>query len=289
MNILIFGSNGMLGTYINSYLSQHYKVFGLTRKDIDIYKSFQNSLLYNDLLSFLTKFNPECVINCIGNISKKPSTQHPNEYYVINSYFPIILSRLCNDMNIHMIHATTDCVFSGFLEPDCQYKDIYKNINGYSEFSNSALSFPKPIDDYGLSKFLGENIDATVIRVSIIGEEKENSRSLLNWIISNKGQIVSGYTNHYWNGITCLQYAKLVYDIIQNKKYWTGVKHFYSTYKNQNYISKYELVKIISEIYDLNITVIPRDTEIQCNRTLKGENIDNDLYKQIIELKEYSI
>ena len=53
-----------------------------------------------------------------------------------------------------MIHVTTDCVFSG--------KDGNYNENSIHDETN----------DYGISKSLGELCDTTIIRTSIIGENK---------------------------------------------------------------------------------------------------------------------
>ena len=48
MKIFIFGSNGMLGNYVNSYLSQQYEVVSLTRKDYDL-----STLSIDSLMEFL--------------------------------------------------------------------------------------------------------------------------------------------------------------------------------------------------------------------------------------------
>ena len=271
--ILIFGSNGMLGNYIFTYLKEFYEIISINRKDFDVYELFIKTKIGDMIDTLLEKYKPKYVINCIGNISKTNySSNEPNKHYIINSYFPVILSIICKNKNIILIHPTTDCVYSG------------RN----SLYSNDCI--PDPVDDYGLSKFLGENIHACIIRVSIIGEEKYNSRSLINWIKSNKNKIVNGYVNHFWNGITCLEYAKFIYSIIRNNNCWVGIKNLSSNYKKNNFISKYELIKIISDIYQLNINVIPFETSNKCDRTLRGDIIiEKDLYDQLVELKNYEI
>ena len=41
---------------------------------------------------------------------------------LVNSVFPHHLANVCNDLNVRMIHITTDCVFSGkkgkYIETD---------------------------------------------------------------------------------------------------------------------------------------------------------------------------
>jgi dTDP-4-dehydrorhamnose reductase len=171
-------------------------------------------------------------------------------------------------ITINIIHITTDCVFSG-------------KTGGYHEYST-----PDETNDYGTSKSLGELCDGTIIRTSIIGEELSNKRSLLEWVISNENRTINGYSNHFWNGVTCLQLAKIIYKIINENAYWKGVRHIFSPTS----VSKYELFKMISDIYELNITVKEFDTEI-VDKSLstvyeKFFNIP-ELKEQIIEMKYF--
>ena len=43
MKLFIFGSNGMLGNYVKSYLSRYYEILPLTRNDYDLSKLNINS------------------------------------------------------------------------------------------------------------------------------------------------------------------------------------------------------------------------------------------------------
>jgi len=272
MKIFIFGANGMLGNYICSYLSKKYKIISFIRKDYDL-----GNLSINSLKSFLLDNNNleenDIVINCAGVIPQSSKQRELNArlYFIINSLFPIILSMICLEYNSKLIHITTDCVFSG---KDGKYNE---------------LSIPDETNDYGISKSLGDLCEATIIRTSIIGEEINNKRSLVEWVKSNKGNSINGYTNHYWNGVTCLQLAKIVDYIIENNIYWKGVKHVFSPKS----VSKYELVSMINEIYKLNININKFETENKVDKTIT--TIDKiifnipDLFYQIDEMKKYKI
>jgi dTDP-4-dehydrorhamnose reductase len=272
MKLLIFGENGMLGRYLMSYLNYHHEVRGFTRDDLDIYKCFKDTTLTQKTIDILSNYKPDYVINCSGVINKRPDLS-VSEMYVVNAYFPLILSDLCNSKNIRLIHPSTGCIFSG-------YRGMYTN--------NCT---PDCFDDYGASKAIAESIKAHVIRVSIIGEDT-NDRSLIEWVRSNKGKTVKGYTNHLWNGITCLQYAKLVNKIIKCDTYEIGIHTHASMYHGNPYINKYKLVQEISDIYELHVNVKPFATEEQCDRTLTPDGLiyaDTDLRDQIIEMNEYNI
>ena len=164
----------------------------------------------------------------------------------VNSMFPHILSNVCEEMGIHLIHITTDCVFSG-------------NDGRYTEESLHDCT-----DVYGKTKSLGEPSNCTVVRTSIIGEEIGTSRSLIEWVKSQDGKTVNGYLNHQWNGLTCHQTAKVFEDIIRNEKYWKGVRHIHSP----NSLNKYELVKSIIQAHNLQIEINPVDGPTKCDRSL---------------------
>jgi len=137
---------------------------------------------------------------------------------------------------------------------------------------------------------LGEPEESTIIRTSIIGEELRNFSSLLEWVKLNKGKEVNGYTNHIWNGITCLQFAKVCKDVIDSGKFWRGVRHITSP----EAISKFDLVRLISDVYDLNIKVIPHETETKCDRSLisvRDEIVFEvpELKKQLLEMKYFKV
>ena len=273
MKIFIFGSNGMLGNYIKSYLSKSYEIIPLTRKDYDLSQLSINSL--NDLLKSQNLQKDDIIINCAGVIPQASKQRGLNTrlYFTINSLFPVMLSQICDKLGAKMIHITTDCVFSG--------KDGNYNEN----------SLHDEINDYGMSKSLGELSKATIIRTSIIGEEVNNKRSLVEWVISNKNNTINGYKNHYWNGVTCLQLAKIIQIIIHNNNFWNGVRHIYSPHT----VSKYELVSMINNTYELNIIINPFETEFRSDKSISTiYNINNefnipDLKEQIDEIKKYKL
>ena len=140
-----------------------------------------------------------------------------------------------------------------------------------------------------MSKSLGELCKATIIRTSIIGEEVFNKRSLLEWVKSNRNKEINGYTNHFWNGVTCLQLSKIIENIISKNKYWIGIRHIFSP----RAVSKYELVKIINKVYNLNIIVNEFKTENKVDKTITTINDLEfeipDLEDQIMETKLYKL
>jgi hypothetical protein len=95
-----------------------------------------------------------------------------------------------------------------------------------------------------------------------------------------------GFVNHFWNGITCLELAKIIKNIIDNNLFWKGVRHINSP----EIISKYELCKYINEIYNLNIEVTPIEKEFKNLSLISSCFLKIDtIYNQLIEQKEFNI
>ena len=246
-HVALFGSTGMLSNYVKKQLSVKTDI-KLTIVDRDTFDVMKDPI--PDICS-------DVVINCIGLIPQTNS--NVEAFYKVNRDFPIELSKKCKKL----IHITTDCVFSG---------------NTTESYTESSLH--DATNDYGLSKSQGEQMNATIIRTSIIGEETKNKKSLLEWVKSNKGGEIDGYTNHYWNGVTCEELSRIIYKIISENLYWTGVRHIFSP----ETVSKYELVSMINDVYGLGIKINPKETPTSINRSL-GSNFDVKKF-EIIPLKQ---
>lgn len=241
--IYVLGSTGMLGRYVHSYLqAADFDVTPVARDTLDATKS--QAIIFKVLYA-LGVGKDDVVINCMGVIKQRGRVSDAT-FLLVNSVFPHILSDYCEQRGANLIHVTTDCVFSG----------------GKGDYAEWDVHDAKDI--YGKSKSAGEPTNATVIRTSIIGEELHNKNSLLEWVRSMEGGEINGYTNHIWNGVTCLQFAKICELIINKDLYWEGVKHVYS-YETYN---KYDLVKLIRDTYALDLTVKPVVTELSCDRSL---------------------
>jgi len=98
----------------------------------------------------------------------------------------------------------------------------------------------------------------------------------LEWVKSNKNKEINGFVNHYWNGVTCLQLSKIIYEIIEKNLFWKGVRHIYSPTS----VSKYDLLNIINNIYGLNIKINKHTTKITINKTL------TTIYEKIFDVPE---
>jgi len=233
MKILVLGGSGMLGYAVRKVLEQkdlHWTERQNARMEADNVHNLQAVDMYAeaDFDLILRKINPKYVINCIGVI-KPRMMDHIEASIYTNAVFPHMLARLCKDRT-KLIHITTDCVFSGKQGP---YKETAPH---------------DALDEYGKTKSLGEcAADAMVIRTSIIGPEPYNKHSLISWVQKQQDQVVQGYTNHLWNGVTTFELAHVFQHIMKMDQWSPGLFHIHSP----TAVNKYELVRLICQRYSV--------------------------------------
>lgn len=249
--VLILSRTGMLG----------YMVYKVLARESDLTVSGTHRLdkmdpLYFDREDGLEKLEVICrqaggfeyFINCIGITADRIKVCDSKSLLSainVNAVFPHELAAFAENHDIRVIHISTDGVFSGHVE------------------SHDESSPPNCMDVYGRTKSLGEAISDRVlnIRCSIIGPSPYTKGGLYEWFISQPEKaVVSGYTNHYWNGITTLQFAELCRAIIESNYYDTlrSVSSIFHFAPNDS-LSKYELLKLFQTALRKDITVVPTE------------------------------
>jgi dTDP-4-dehydrorhamnose reductase len=258
--VLIMGSTGMLGSAMKSvFLSSDNEIYCTSRNpnqmenSPDVYFDFSR----HDLAGwFNEKPKFDYVINCIGAIPQKYTIKSQSEIrdmIIVNSFLPADLESLSTKGLFDVIQIATDCVFSG--------------LSG--NYDEGALH--DAIDLYGVSKSLGElrSPNSMHLRCSVIGDADSSNSSLHNWFLSNKSDSnVQGFTNHKWNGITTLAFAKIVLGIVNFGGFKPGLQHIVPL----DIVSKYDLLRIIADVkerHDIRINPVENSTRV--DRTLRSK------------------
>ena len=269
MKVHVLGCNGMLGAYVSKYFKQcGYTVENYDRSRLNVYDFNPNKFTK-------TLDTSDVVINCIGLL--KPNIKNFDHAVDVNLNFPLQLDNICERVGCNLVNFSSDCVYSG-------------NSGNYIETDACDAD-----DWYGLTK-RHENIKSTVMRVSFIGEEQYHKIGLLEFALKNAGKTVTGYTNCLWNGLTGLEIAKLIERMIRHDgiSFWSGIRHVYSSVP----VSKYEILNMINEVYDLNLTVLPVEAKDISGSEINGildrtlATIHNtietpSLFEMIAEQKNY--
>ena len=255
MKILVLGHNGMLGHTVVKYLKSQNEEIVTTdlRWETDEFKDY----IKNSTCDYL--------INCIGSIpQKKPNWE---KYKSVNILLPIFLS---DNFKGRIIHPTTDCEFDGKIS----------ELSYYASNEHATA-----LDDYGLSKAYASIVLKTKnnvkqLRTSIIGPELYNKVSLMEWFFK-QNETANGYANHYWNGITTLEWAKQVHKIIKD---WNKFEQI--TQIGTDKISKYKLLCLINKIFECKKNIISINVDT-VNKCLKTDYTLQSLEDQLVELKKF--
>ena len=263
--ISVIGANGMLGFAVAEYFeSRGYAVQRITHDQFDIVK---------DPIVNLEKmlFETDVVVNCAGITKEKVRNNSVEDVLKINSIFPRNLTLYCKQAGIKCFHITSESVFSG-------------QRGSYSEDD------PFDADDfYSISKNAGECPNCMILRTSFIGEEREDSHSLVEWAKGQHGQTVDGLVNHFWNGVTTVYLAEIIEKILENGAYSEGIFHIYSP----NIVSKKELMELLNDVFMLNMSIEPIEGAHYCDRTLTSKYslsrffCTKTIQMQVHEMKEF--
>jgi len=282
MRVVVLGASGMLGSIVVDWLCRDYSLrVTATLRSAELRQSMQDccptaewrvldidNLAATDLVDLLD--GAEWAINCIGVI--KP---HINENISaeierairVNALFPYALARAAENCGVHVLQIATDCVYSGtkgkYLERD----------------SHDAL------DVYGKTKSLGEVRSPNIhhLRVSIIGPEPVKHLSLLDWFLKQPlGNTITGYTNHQWNGITTLHFARLCHGVIREGLKPKLVQHIVPT----GTLSKAEMMRLFAETFHReDIHISSAAANVAADRTLA--TADQTLNRRMWEAAGY--
>lgn len=189
---------------------------------------------------------PDVVINAIGVIKQLPTAKDPITALTINSLFPHRLAALAQATGCRLITLSTDCVFNG-------------RRGMYTEDDAADAE-----DLYGRTKFLGEATGAQslTLRTSIIGRELESAHSLVEWLLSNRGGRVKGYTKAIYTGFPTIIMAEIIADLIEKHPEVSGLYHVSS-----EPVNKFELLSLMRDAYQAQIEIEP-DADFQIDRSL---------------------
>lgn len=205
------------------------------------------------LLDVFAQTRPEVVINCVGLIKQLHNANDPLAVLPVNALLPHQLAKLCLVTGARLIHVSTDCVFAGD-------KGLYKE----TDYSDAR-------DLYGKSKYMGELHDyahTITLRTSIIGHELNTNNALLEWFLSQQGE-VKGYTKAIFSGMPTVELARVMHDWVLPQPALSGLYHV-----SAQPIAKYDLLKLVADVYGKNIVIQP-DGGMVIDRSL-----DSTLFRQ---------
>jgi dTDP-4-dehydrorhamnose reductase len=294
-SILILGANGMLGSMLTCYLSSKplFCVSATTRrtdlKSENLFFEIDSFLKNPEQFNFLNSF--DYIINCLAMLKPECDRLETIDHqpaYKINSLLVERLSQFVNQ-KVKILHISTDGVFSGDRAP-------------YTE-----ERLPDAKDLYGKSKAQGEIQSQNLIsfRCSIIGPESATKRNFFEWAISQpKGAELNGFNNQLWNGITTLQLANFIEQLVLSERFseLRSINHLFHLSNSAlispdsgQIFSKFDLLSLINQLFELEYKIrsIRSEKPAQDLRLMTNYPIISELFKNqdlscaLSELKLY--
>ena len=102
------------------------------------------------------------------------------------------------------------------------------------------------------------------MRTSIIGHELQSAHGLVDWFLSQQGSC-NGFTRAIFSGLPTVALAQIVRDVVIPRTDLSGVYHVAA-----QPISKYNLLKLIAEVYGKTIEIMSSD-RLVIDRSLNAD------------------
>lgn len=219
MKILLLGKNGLLGREITNAFAKKgkHEFFALNHADLDITDKDALSLTLKDI-------KPDHVINAAA-FTFVDECEIKKEFVMnVNGYANSHLAEICGEIGCHLTYFSTDYVFDGKKEGEYEEDDE-----------------PSPINVYGASKLLGENLIRQntsafyIIRTSwLFGM---NSRNFVTTMLdlAKKGEPIKVVDDQIGKPTYSHDLANAVYDMICDANPPSGVYHLVNEHKTSWY------------------------------------------------------
>lgn len=266
MTILITGASGLLGRSLMEICERNSLKYVGTYNTRKIKNGININFNSEDEIKKQIIDNQITVcINCIVQRQVDICENNWEETKRVNVDLVTTLSRVCNELNVYLIHISTDYVFDGKKSP--YYPENKTN----------------PLQNYGISKLISEHrvinnlTNYTIIRVPVLYSDNienlsENAVTIIGKKVLNQIEETSEDDYSVRRPVYIPDFCKFIISFISNPKY--GTYHYYNyldrttKYKTALLIGKY-LSKSTTHIKPLiqfsNMANRPYDTELRDN------------------------
>lgn len=241
LNVLVTGSNGQLGNEIKELSKNYsYNFFFTDRNNIDITSK-------DNIKAFCQTNNINVIINCAAYTAVDKAESDETNADLINRKAVKKLALVSKDLNIKLIHISTDYVFDG------------KNFKPYiEEFQTN------PQGIYGKTKLDGENEmrdinpkNSIIIRTSWIYSSFGNNFVKTMLRLGREKETLGVIFDQVGTPTYAKDLAKVILDIIPQI---SNEKVEIYNYSNEGVLSWYDFAKEIMRMAKLNCKINPIET-----------------------------
>ncbi|PRN00368.1 dTDP-4-dehydrorhamnose reductase [Aliarcobacter cryaerophilus] len=240
-NILVTGSNGQVGSEIKELASKYsYNFFFTDRNNIDITSK-------DDIRKFCQTNSINVIINCAAYTAVDKAQSDIENADLVNRKAVKKLSIVAKELNIKLIHISTDYVFDG------------KNFKPYvEEFQTNPQSV------YGKTKLDGENemrdinpLNSIIIRTSWVYSYYGNNFVKTMLRLGKEKEELGVIFDQFGTPTYAKDLAITILDIIPQIE---NSKVEIYNYSNEGVLSWYDFAKEIMKMAKLNCKINPIET-----------------------------
>lgn len=261
--VVVTGANGLLGqTLINLLLKEEksYEVYGLSRgvnrtERSDFSYISMDITDHTKLSEVIVNISPDVVVNTAAMTNVDLCESEKEECDVLNVDVVLNLAAICNSLNAHLIHISTDFIFDG-------EKGYYKETDP-----------PNPLSYYGLSKLKSEQaleqskVKYTILRTILVyGLVKNMARNnIVLWVkeMLESGKEITIVDDQFRMPTYVEDLAMACKIAMDNER--LGVFNISSN----TLLSIYEMVLQIAEVFSLNKNLVLPISTATLNQTAK--------------------
>lgn len=233
MRILIFGAAGQLGSELCEQLKEKHEVLGLSRLEADITQLEQ-------VLEKAKNFSPDVIINAAAYTDVDGCENNKDQAFFVNAIGARNVAIASREVGAKLVHISTDYVFDG--EKD----------GPYFEYDP-----PRPINVYGWSKLLGEQMvkeqcpQSFILRVAWLYSARRKNFVITMLKLAKERQEIR-VVNDQWGTPTFVgDVARQIEVLIETDSY--GLYHCTS----QGSCTRYEFAQEIFRLAGVLVKVIP--------------------------------
>ena len=283
--IMITGINGLLGQNIVKAFQPDYDIYGIDLNP-SIYDDGQNinmrelNLTELDVLrTHIAETSPDVMVHTAAYTNVDRAEDESALAFKVNADVPQGIADICQDLNIPLIHISTDYVFSGLNGP----YDESADCDARGKYAESKLA--------GEQAVLKSSGRVAVIRPNVLyGEGKQLTSSFVDWLVNElKANRSVRIVDDQFNNPT---YARRLADVIRivfEKEAW-GIWHFGS----KEVVSRYTFALNIADTFGLSSALINAISTVDLNQKaprpmrsgLICEKMKNELGVPILSIGE---
>jgi len=205
LKILITGITGMLGQALeNEAQFRGHSLVGLAQDGGDYRMDITDLAMLERLVRAEA---PDVIIHTAANTNLNACEESPGQAYLVNARPVATLSEICMQLNIYLIHISTD--------------HYYSSGNRFLHDETSPIQL---LNEYARSKYTAEafaltNPTSLVLRTNIVGFRGRGIPTFIEWAIEGlrTGVPITLFDDFYTSSIDVKQFSRYLFDLLPSR------------------------------------------------------------------------